>query len=697
MINGMKFNKSKCQMLHLAWSHVGHKHKLGEEWLESSPAERDLGVLVDSRLNRSQQCVLAAKRANRILGCIKHSTTSWSREGIIPLYSALVWPHLERCVQFWAPPFKKDVKVLECVQRRATELVTGLEGMSCEEWLRTLGLSSLEKRRLRGDLVALCSFLRRGGGEGGAELFSWDPVTGRMGMVQSCARGGSDWTLGSISLPRGWSNPGTGFLERWSMPQACQCLRGIWTMPLIPCFSFWSALKRQTRRLDQVQQMSTKMIKGLEHLSYEERVKEPGLFSLERRRLRGILSICTNAWLVGRRESAKKMESDFSHWCPKKGPEAMSMNQEIPFQCKKTLFYCKGSQTLEQAAQRCCGVSTLGDTQNPTGHVTLAQAGLDDLEVPSNLNHSIILAELLESNYKHKSSWSAAPHISKSTQTKHAVGLSSFVRAPSTPLLQPHLECCVQFWAPQYNKDIKLLECVQRRETKMPTTSSRGAAEGEVLISSLVTSDRTRGDGMKLRQGKFRLGIRKRFFTERVVGHWSRLPREAVTAPSLSEFKEHYFAAKQKAGGMYTSWEVPADWKLASVTPIYKKGMREDPGNYRPLIRILDTVPHSILLDKLSSWGMSGSMVCWVKTWLKGRAQRVAVNGSTSGWCPVTSSVPLGSILGPVLFNVFIKNLDAGVECTISKFADDTKPGGAVDSLKGQEALQRDLDRSEII
>ncbi|KAK4816067.1 hypothetical protein QYF61_011075 [Mycteria americana] len=180
MINGMKFNKSKCQMLHPAWSHVGHKHKLGEEWLESSPAERDLGVLVDSRLNRSQQGALAAKRANRILGCIKHSTTSWSREGIIPLYSALVWPPLERCVQFWAPPFKKDVKVLECVQRRATELVTGLEGMSCEEWLRTLGLSSLEKRRLRGDLVALCSFLRRGGGEGGAELFSWDPVTGHL-------------------------------------------------------------------------------------------------------------------------------------------------------------------------------------------------------------------------------------------------------------------------------------------------------------------------------------------------------------------------------------------------------------------------------------------------------------------------------------------------------------------------------------
>jgi len=123
--NLMRFNKGKCRVLHLGRNNPMHQYRLRKDLLEYSSVERDLRVLVDDRLTISQQCVLAAKKSSGILGCIKRSVASSPREVLLPLYTALVRPHLECSVQFWAPHFKKHEKLLERVQRRTTKMIKG--------------------------------------------------------------------------------------------------------------------------------------------------------------------------------------------------------------------------------------------------------------------------------------------------------------------------------------------------------------------------------------------------------------------------------------------------------------------------------------------------------------------------------------------------------------------------------------------
>jgi len=98
----MKLNMSKCQILHLGQTNPGSTYKQRHKRLESSPLGRDLGGWVGGKLNMSQQCALAAQRANHVLVCIKHSIASRSGQAIVPLYTALLRPHLEYYGQFWA-------------------------------------------------------------------------------------------------------------------------------------------------------------------------------------------------------------------------------------------------------------------------------------------------------------------------------------------------------------------------------------------------------------------------------------------------------------------------------------------------------------------------------------------------------------------------------------------------------------------
>jgi len=130
------------------------------DWIESSPEEKDLGVLVDEKINKSWQLALAAQKASHMLGCIKRSMASRLREGILPLCSPLVRTHLEVLRPALESSAQERHRAVGAGPEEATKMIRGLKHVSYEEKLRELELLSLEKSKLWGDLRAAFQYLK---------------------------------------------------------------------------------------------------------------------------------------------------------------------------------------------------------------------------------------------------------------------------------------------------------------------------------------------------------------------------------------------------------------------------------------------------------------------------------------------------------------------------------------------------------
>ena len=139
--------------MHLGRSNKASQYILNEKSLKESESERDLGVIIDKNLKFSDHCNKVANNANVTLGMIKRTISCKSKSIITRLYKALVRSQLEYCVQAWRPHLKKDIEKIENVQRRATKMISGCSKLNYEERLRITGLTSLEARRNRGDLI----------------------------------------------------------------------------------------------------------------------------------------------------------------------------------------------------------------------------------------------------------------------------------------------------------------------------------------------------------------------------------------------------------------------------------------------------------------------------------------------------------------------------------------------------------------
>ena len=149
----MLLHFGKCKCIHIGHGNMDEEYKMGDSLLDRTTEEKDLGVTFSADMKVSEQCGIAASKENQILGLIRRTIMYKEKQLIVPLYEAIVRPHLEYCIQVWRSYRKKDIDDLERIKRRATKMIPELRDLSYESRLLQCGLTILETSRLRGDQI----------------------------------------------------------------------------------------------------------------------------------------------------------------------------------------------------------------------------------------------------------------------------------------------------------------------------------------------------------------------------------------------------------------------------------------------------------------------------------------------------------------------------------------------------------------
>src|SRR6218665_2522488 len=162
------FNLEKCSVMHMGKGNQELSYVMGGKVLKVSEEERDLGVIIYRSAKPSRQCAEASEKANSTLGMIRGIIVSRDKDTILRLYKTLIRPQLEYCIQVWSSYLKQDMEKLEKVQRRAAKMIQGYKYLSYKERLIRCGLTTLEKRRSRGDLIEAYKIIT------GKESIQWE-------------------------------------------------------------------------------------------------------------------------------------------------------------------------------------------------------------------------------------------------------------------------------------------------------------------------------------------------------------------------------------------------------------------------------------------------------------------------------------------------------------------------------------------